>query len=55
MIEEFQGLQTHLNLMTDLTGSLVRMLSTMSSGMSFFLRRRRIGGSVVCDIFQRKS
>ena len=50
MIEEFQGLQTHLNLMTDLAGSLVRMLSTMSSGRSFFLRRR-IGGSVACDIF----
>ena len=40
------------DLMTDLAGSLVRMLSTMSSGRSFVLRRR-IGGSVACDIFQR--
>ena len=52
MIEESQGLQTHLNLMTDLAGSLVRILSTMSCGRSFFLRRR-IGASLVCDIFQQ--
>ena len=32
VIEESQALQTHLNLMTDLGGNLVRMLSTMSSG-----------------------
>ena len=54
VIEESQVLQTHLNLMSDLAGSLVRMLSTMSCGRSLFLRRR-IGASLVCDIFQRKS
>ena len=53
MIEESQVLQTHLNLMTDLAGSLDRMLSTISCGRSFFLRRR-ICGSLVCYIFQRK-
>ena len=31
-IEEFLGLQTHLNLRADLIGSLAKMLSTMSSG-----------------------
>ena len=32
VIEQSQDLQTHLNLMTDLGGNLVRILRTMSSG-----------------------
>ena len=54
VIEESQGLQTHLNLRTDLTGSLVKMFSTTSCGRWFFLCRRLRGcgrGSLVWDIF----
>ena len=41
-MEEYQGLQTHLNLRRDLTGSLAKMSNTTSSGRSsscFVLRR----------------
>ena len=48
VIEESQDLQTHLNLISGLTGSLVRMLSAMSIGTSVFLRRRN-GGSERCS------
>ena len=34
-IEEYQFLETHLNLRTDMTGSLAKMLSTMSCGRWF--------------------
>ena len=54
VIEESQGLQTHLNLRTDLTGSLVKIFSTTSCGRWFFLCRRLRGcgrGSLVRDIF----
>ena len=54
VIEESQGLQTHLNLRTDLTGSLVKMFSSTSCGRWFFLCRRLRGcgrGSLVWDIF----
>ena len=44
VIEESQDLQTHLNLISGLTGSLARMLGAMSIGTSVFLRRRN-GGS----------
>ena len=54
VIEESQSLQTHLNLSSDLTGSLAKMLSTTSCGRWFF-RCRRIKGcgpcSIVWDIF----
>ena len=40
VIEESQVLQTHLNLRSDLTGSLDKMFSTMSSGRWFFHSRR---------------
>ena len=49
MIEESQVLDTHLNLMTDLTGSFAKMFNKMSSGIWFFFWR--IGGSLVWDIF----
>ena len=39
-IEEYQVLETHLNLRTDLTGSLAKMLSTMSCGRWFLFCRR---------------
>ena len=39
-------LDTHLNLITDFTGSLSMMFSTMSYGRGLFLRRR-IGGSLI--------
>ena len=48
VIEESQDLQTHLNLITGLTGSLARMLSAMSIGTLVFLRRRN-GGSERCS------
>jgi hypothetical protein len=58
VIEEYQDLQTHLNLITDLTGSLVKMLSTMSYGTWLFLRRSNGGGccpaSLIWDMFLRK-
>ena len=41
-MEEYQGLQTHLNLMSDFTGSLAKMSNTVSSGRSSFVLRRRI-------------
>lgn len=50
VIEESQVLDTHLNLMTDLTGSFAKMFSKMSSEIWFFLFRM-IGGSLVRDIF----
>ena len=40
----------HLNLKSDLTGSLVKMLSIMSCGTKFFCWR--IGGFLVWNIFQ---
>ena len=53
MIEESQDLETHLNLITDFTGSLVRiLLSTMSCGRWFFLCRRTTGGSLISDTFR---
>ena len=54
VIEEYQSLQTHLNLRSDLTGSLAKTLRTMSCGRSFFPCRRIKGceqGSIVWDIF----
>ena len=53
VIEEFLGLQTNLNLRTDLIGSLAKMLSTMSSGRWLFLCRR-IGGSLAWDILLKQ-
>ena len=32
VMDEYQDLQTHLNLISDLTGNLSKMLCTMSSG-----------------------
>ena len=50
VMEEFQDLRTHLNLNTDLTGRFARIFSTKSCGRWF----RRISGSIIEDIFQRK-
>jgi hypothetical protein len=44
VIEESQDLQRHLNLMTDLTGRLARILNTISSGRWLFFLHRRIAG-----------
>ena len=53
MIEESQDLETHLNLITDFTRGLVRiLLSTMSCGRWFFLCRRTTGGSLISDTFR---
>ena len=46
-------LETHLNLITDFTGTLSMIFSTMSYGRWLFLRRR-IGGSLIWDIFRDK-
>ena len=54
VIEESQSLQTHLNLRSDLTGSLAKMFSTTSCGRWFFPCRRIKGygpGSIGWDIF----
>ena len=58
-MEEYQGLQTHLNLRRDFTGSFAKMSNTISSGRSSscFVLRRRIAPrppSFLWDIFQRK-
>ena len=57
-MEESQGLQTHLNLRRDFTGSFAKMSNTISSGRStscFVLRRRIVPrSSFLWDIFQRK-
>ena len=50
VMEEFQDLRTHLNLNTDLTGRFAGIFSTKSCGRWF----RRISGSIIEDIFQRK-
>ena len=52
-MEEYQGLQTHLNLRSDFTGSLAKMSDTISSGRSSFVLRRRIAPRS-WDIIQRK-
>ena len=52
-MEEYQGLQTHLNLRSDFTGSLAKMSNTVSSGRSSFVLRRRIAPRS-WDIIQRK-
>ena len=44
MIKELQDLETHLSLMSDLTGFLAKMLNTMSSGRWLFLIFPRVGG-----------
>ena len=49
VIEESEDLETHLNLITDFTGSLPKMLSTTSSGMIHW----RIGGFIVWDTNKR--
>ena len=49
VIEESQVLDTHLNLMTDLTSSFAKMFSKMLSGIWFFFWM--FGGSLVWDIF----
>ena len=54
VIEESQSLQTHLNLRSDLTGSLAKTLRTTSFGRWFFPCRRIKGCgpcSIVWDIF----
>ena len=57
-MEEYQGLQTHLNLRRDFTGSFAKISNTISSGRSSscFVLRRRIAppSSFIWDIFQRK-
>ena len=56
-MEEYQGLQTHLNLRRDFTGNLAKISNTISSGRSsrFVLRRRVAPRSFfLWDIFQRK-
>ena len=56
-MEEYQGLQTHLNLRRDFTGSFDKMSNTISSGRSsscFVLRRRIAPPPFIWDIFQRK-
>ena len=52
-MEEYQGLQTHLNLRSDFTGSLAKMSNTISSGRSSFILRRRIAPPS-WDIIQQK-
>ena len=52
-MEEYQGLQTHLNLRSDFTGSLAKMSNTISSGRSSFILLRRIAPPS-WDIIQRK-
>ena len=39
VIEESQGLHTHLNLIIDFTGSFARIFSTISLGIWLFLQR----------------
>ena len=57
MVEEFQDLQTRLNLKTDFTGSFARMLSTMSCGRWLFLRQRIGGcgqGCLICSTMRER-
>ena len=43
VIEDYQDLYTHMNLITDFTGSFAKMFSAISYGIWLFLRWR-IGG-----------
>ena len=52
VIEEYMDLETHLNLITDFTGSSPRMFSTMSYGIWLIFLCRRIGGSLISDILE---
>ena len=53
VIEEYKDLETHLNLITDFTGSFPMMSSTMSYGIWLIFLCRRTSGSLISDILDR--